>query len=84
MILPSIYGGRNRNLNRKESDFFFTDSDSKPGILITLLIAIGLHIEKMMTAENFYFYRRHDTLLCDRHVLQKLFFYISNIVMVSL
>ena len=35
MILPAIYVGRNRN--RKESEFFFTDSDSKPWTPITLL-----------------------------------------------
>ena len=35
MILPTIYVGRNRN--RKESEFSFTDSDSKPWIPITLL-----------------------------------------------
>ena len=39
MILPSIYVGRNRNGNRKESEFFFTDSDSKPWIPITLLLS---------------------------------------------
>ena len=41
MILSSIYVGRNRNRNRKESELFFTDSDSKPWIPITLLAVTG-------------------------------------------
>ena len=43
MILPPVYVGRNRNWKESEL-FFFTDSDSKSWILITLL---GVGVQMM-------------------------------------